>query len=152
MNQSDIELLATVAWKENRRGRIPGMTSIINVVMNRSAKHNKSIEQIIMAPRQFTSMSVPSDPEYSIDPQESVGIDHDAWMDAQDLAAQASQGALHDITNGSTMYFAPAGMPSSAVVPYVLPDGTRTVFPKMWNIMAVRYTCTIAKQLFFVEV
>ena len=152
MNQAEIELLATVAWKENRRGRIPGMTSIINVVQNRADKHGKTIDQIIMQPLQFTSMSVASDPEYSVDPSKSVGVDRDAWADAQDLAAQASQGALQDITSGSTLYFAPAGMPASTVVPYTLPDGTETVFPKHWNQNAVRYVCTIASQLFFVEI
>ena len=152
MNQAEQELFAACIWKENRRGRIPGMQSVGCVILNRAAKHNKTIEQIIMQPMQFTSMSVPSDLEFSIDPAESVGIDHAAWMDAQDIAAQAAQGSLHDITGGSTLYFSPAGMPKGSTVPYVLHDGTQTVFPKTWNMRAVRYVCTIAGQLFFVEV
>ena len=152
MTSAEQDLLAKVAWKENRRGGQPGMTSIINVVLNRAFKHGKTIEQIIMAPYQFTSMSVASDPEYAVDPAKSAGADLAAWGLAKNLSAVASVGQLQDITNGSTMYFSPAGMPKDQVVPYALPDGTMTVFPKHWNQNAVRFVCAIAKQLFFIEV
>lgn len=153
MNQAEIELLAEVAWKENRHGRVPGMQSIINNVLNRSGhkRYPDTIEGVIMQPAQYTSMSVKSDPEYGKDPTKSTGVDLAAWQDAQELAAQAAAGTLHDLTGGATLYFAPAGMPNSAVVPYVLPDGTQTVFPRHWNMKAVRYVCTVAGQLFFLE-
>ena len=152
MTDEEQKLLATVAWKENRRGAVAGMTSIMNVVMNRAAKHGKTIEEIIMAPWQFTSMSVASDPEYAVDPVQSHGSDLLAWITAQDLALKASESTLEDSTGGSTLYFAPLGMKASEVAPYTLPDGTETVFPKRWNANAVRYSCTICQQLFFVEI
>ena len=149
MADEGIELLAVCAWKENRRGGIPGMTSIINVIQNRAVRRGKTIEQIIMAPWQFTSMSVASDPEYSIDPSKSTGIDLDMWNDAQYLDMQAAAGVLVDLTNGSTLYYAPKGIKTTKTI--MLPNGENVPFPQTWNPKAVRYACTICDQHFFVE-
>ena len=149
MTDSEINLLAICAWKENRHGQIPGMTSIINVVMNRMAKHGKTVEEIVYAPNQFTSMSVASDPEYRIHPLSSHGVDLAAWNEAETLAQQAAQGALQDITNSSTLYYAPKSIKTNRT--FTLPSGEIVPFPQTWNPKVVRYEATIADQLFFVE-
>ena len=149
MTDKEIDLLATCAWRENRHGDISGMSSIINVVQNRAVKHGKSIEQIILAPWQFTSMSVPSDPEYSLDPAKSTGLDLAMWNAAQDLARRAAAGVLVDLTNGSTLYYAPKGIKTTST--FMLPNGENVPFPQKWNPKAVRYACTICGQHFFVE-
>ena len=111
MTDAEIKLLATVAWKENRRGGIPGMQSIINSITNRLAHHRypKTIEGVIMQPSQYTSMSVPSDPEYKLDPTKSTGLDLTMWIAAQRIAPEAAAGVLADLTNGATLYYAPQG-------------------------------------------
>jgi spore germination cell wall hydrolase CwlJ-like protein len=150
MTNAEKMLLAEVAWKENRRGQIPGMTSIINVVQNRVKKHGASIESIIMAPFQFTSMSVKSDPEYGIDPAKSTGIDAIAWDVAQELAFDASAGTLNDLTNGATLYYAPNSIRTHKNI--TLPNGEVVPFPLTWNPKAVKYAATIAGQIFFTSV
>lgn len=149
MSEDAVRLLATVAWKENRQGGVPGMQSIINVVLNRAAKSGKSIEAIILAPSQFSSMSVKSDPEYGLDPIGCVGPDARSWVEAQELAALARDGWLHDLTGGATLYYNPDGIKSSAT--YRLPSGVVVKWPSSWRQSNVRYTCTIANHLFFVE-
>lgn len=153
MTDKEIDLLAVCAWKENRRGGVTGMQSIINSITNRLAHHRypKTIEGVIMQPSQYTSMSVPSDPEYKLDPAKSIGADLLAWGNAQELAEQENAGVLPDLTHGATLYFSPAGMAAGTTIPYTLPNGTQTVFPKKWNPRAVRYACTICGQHFFVE-
>lgn len=151
MESQERFLLAEVAWKENRRGGVAGMTSVINVVMNRAAKHNATIESIVMAPKQFTSMSVKSDPEYGIDPTQADGPDGGAWDAAKSLAVEAACGKLEDITHGSTLYYAPAGLAKGTTKPYTLPDGSVVPFPASWNEAAVTYRATICGQYFFTE-
>lgn len=150
MTDKEIDLLATCAWRENRHGGISGMSSIINVVQNRAVKHGKSIEQIILAPWQFTSMSVPSDPEYSLDPAKSTGLDLAMWNASQDLARRAAAGVLVDLTNGSTLYYAPKGIKTTST--FMLPNGQSVPFPQTWNQKSVRYAGEIESQLFFIEV
>ena len=151
MTDAEIDLLATVAWKENRRGQIPGMTSIINVVQNRAGHRNypSTLEGVIMQPKQFTSMSVASDPEYKVDPAQSKGVDLVAWKTAQDLAALSAAGTLEDITHGSTLYYAPKSIVTHATI--ALPNGETIPFPQKWNPAKVRYQATIAGQVFFTE-
>ena len=149
MTDKEIDLLAKCCWKENRRGGLPGMTSIINVIQNRAVRRGKTIEQIILTPWQFTSMSVESDPEYAIDPSKSIGADLLAWGNAQELAEQANAEVLPDITHGATLYYAPKGIKTTKTI--MLPNGENVPFPQTWNTKAVRYACTICDQHFFVE-
>lgn len=149
MTDAEIKILATVAWKENRHGGIPGMTSIINIVQNRAAKHSKSVTEIIMAPKQFTSMSVASDPEYHTDPTKATGLDLTVWNAAKHLAQQAASGVLADLTNGATLYYAPKGIVTDKAIG--LPNGAEVPFPKTWNSKVVQYVGTIAGQYFFIE-
>ncbi len=151
MTDAEIKLLATVAWKENRHGQIPGMQSIINNVMNRVGHHRypNTIEGVIMQPSQYTSMSVKSDPEYSVDPSESTGIDLLAWGNAQELAEQENAGVLPDVIFGATLYYAPKGIKTDKKI--MLPTGEEIPFPQTWNTRAVKYAATIAGQVFFTE-
>jgi spore germination cell wall hydrolase CwlJ-like protein len=152
LTDAEIKLLATVAWKENRRGGIPGMQSIINSITNRLAHHRypKTIEGVIMQPSQYTSMSVPSDPEYKLDPTKSTGLDLTMWIAAQRIAPEAAAGVLADLTNGATLYYAPKGIKTTKT--FMLPNGENVPFPQTWNPKALRYAGEITSQLFFIEV
>ena len=158
MTTSEVQLLAKVAWKENRGGGSDGMQSIINVVLNRVKHHlhpntiEDVITNVIMAPYQFTSMSVKSDPEYSLDPATAkLNIaDAQAWQEAQRLAVLAAGGALKDITLGSTLYYAPASIQTHRTI--TLPTGETIPWPQTWNQASVQYRTTIQHQVFFAEV
>lgn len=151
MTDEEITLLATAAWKENRRGKIPGMISIINVVQNRVGHRNypNTLAGVIMQPKQFTSMSVKSDPEYGVNPAQSKGSDLTAWMMARGLALDAADSKLADLTHGSTLYYAPKSIVTHATI--TLPTGETIPFPQTWNPSKVRYKETIAGQVFFIE-
>jgi hypothetical protein len=60
-------------------------------------------------------------------------------------------GQLEDITHGSTLYYAPAGLAKGTTKPYTLPDGSVVPFPASWNEAAVTYRATICGQYFFTE-
>ena len=104
---SDTQILAATAWGENRGGGIQGMTSVLNVIMNRAAEPSwwgDSPRDVCLKPEQFDTWDS-DDPNY---PQLlAVLASPDAAMSiALGLATQALAGTLPDITNGSTMYYA----------------------------------------------
>jgi len=150
MTDTEEKLLAEVAWKENRHGQILGMQSVMNVVLNRAKKPGNTIKRVILAPKQFTSMSVESDPEYGLDPTQAKGEDAVAWQEALALAGQAAAGTLNDLTSGATLYFDPKGIVTHRTI--TLPTGETIPFPQTWNEAAVKYTATIQNQVFFREV
>lgn len=110
--------LALCIWKENRGGGIPGMQSCANVIMNRSAKENKSVYAVVYQPLQFSSMSYQHDPELLIQPK----VGDPQWNQAVAIAVQAAAGALQDITGGATSYYA-----LSIAAPYWAKTMTPTV-------------------------
>ena len=155
MTTSEIQLLAKVAWKEDRSGGSDGMRSVINVVLNRVGHRGyypDRVEDVIMQPKQFTSMSVKSDPEYLLDPATAKlnAADAQAWQEAQRLAVLAAGGNLEDTTLGSTLYYDPAGIQTHRTI--TLPTGETIPWPQKWNQASVRYRTTIQHQVFFAEV
>ena len=145
MTDLDLVFLAVTSWKENRSGGTPGLTSIINVVVNRSVRDGSSCYAECVKRLQFSSITAPGDPELALWPAET----DQQFQEAQQLAQQAASGSLVDITHGSTLYYAPGSIRSTKLVTI---DGVQFPFPQTWNEAAVRYTVTIGKQLFFVEV
>jgi len=148
-NAINITVLALVCWRENRGGtpQPQAMQSVANVVMNRVKANKSDAYTECTRHLQFSSITAPGDPQLDLWPNEA----DPHWQQALLLAQDAETGNLEDITNGSTIYYAPAAMAANAVVPYTLPNGTQTVFPKDWNQSAVSYQCEIANQLFFRE-
>lgn len=103
---TDEEVLAKTAFGENRGGGKPGMTSVLNVIMNRAA-HPKwwgnNPRDVCLYPNQFDCWN-PNDPNYlriintnAADP---------VYIIALELAKEALAKILQDITNGATMYYA----------------------------------------------
>lgn len=127
------------------------MQSILNVLVNRATKNGTSVYEEALRPEQFSSMTTVGDPELGIGPNVLDAADWKAFLTALSLASQAAEDSLPDITGGATLYYDPAGLAHGATVPYKLPDGTMTVFPRDWNQAVVTYRCTIDGQLFFTE-
>jgi len=142
MTIQDQVITALTAWRENRQCGKPGLQSIINVIVNRAAR--VSPYAVCTQHAQFSSISMPG-PESYLWP----GDQDPQWLLALDLAAQAAAGALPDITNGSTLYYQPQSIRTSAS--FELPNGTSVPFPRDWNAAAVKYQATIGNQLFFTQ-
>jgi len=128
-NQDEI-LGALCAWRENRSGGVPGMTSVLNVLQNRAAARGTSIYAEAVRPMQFSSMTAKGDPQLTLYP----APDDPQWAVALSLSAQMASGTLQDITQGATMYYSPAGMPEGKA-PY-------------WA-ASMQQTVTVAGQIFF---
>ena len=137
--------MAITAYRENRGGGLSGMQSVINVVMNRVKSTGESPYLVCTTHAQFSSISMPG-PESYLWPKDT---DPD-WTAALAMAAEAAAGTLVDLTDGATLYYAPAAI--ETMVHFVLPGGRSVPFPKGWNAQAVKFTVAIADQLFFTEV
>jgi len=118
---------ALTAWRENRGGGIPGMQSVLDVLLNRAAKRGTSVYAEAVRKWQFSSMTAAGDPNLILFPPDT----DQQWQEALALALQAASGALEDITGGATSYYA-LTMPTA---PYWAASMTKT--------------CEIAGQVFF---
>lgn len=145
MTDLDLTFLAITAWKENRGGGTAGLTSVMNVVQNRSIRDATSCYAECVKHLQFSSISAPGDPELTLWPAES----DPQFIEAQTLAQYAASGTLTDLTGGATDYYAPASIRSTQII---VVDGVTFPFPQTWNEAAVQYTVSVGKQLFFKEV
>ncbi len=146
MTAQDIAITALTCWREARGGRPQpdAMQAVMNVICNRSAKTGESPYTVCTTHAQFSSISEPGPEAYlwpvAADPQ---------WVMALSLASQAAAGTLADLTNGSTLYYAPYSIHTTAT--FTLPNGTVVPFPEGWNASVVTYEASIGGQLFFFE-
>ena len=141
--------MALCLWREARGDGFDGMHAVANVIVNRANKHKTTCDVQVMKPWQFTSMTDPHDPEFTLLPP----ADDPQWLMAQGLTKAAKASVLEDITKGSTMYYAPLGMTGSNVgaIP-VLINGVERPFPKGWGSPDLyQFQVQIGKQLFFTE-
>lgn len=107
MNKKDpIDVLARTAYGEARNQGKEGIQAVCNVVMSRVA-HPKwwgtDVIGVCLKPAQF-SCWLYNDPNLKI--IEDVTLDDPIFVTCHDVATQAVQGKLADITNGATSYYA----------------------------------------------
>lgn len=102
MSVEDIAILALTCWRENRGGGYVGMQSVANVVVNRKNARSSSLYAECIRPWQFSSMTAKGDPQLATWPDEN----DPQWIQALNIAQQASEGTLPDITLGATSYYA----------------------------------------------
>lgn len=100
----DLQSLALCIWKEARGEGNDGMRAVAHVIANRAAhwygNHEESVHHAVFAKNQFTSMSVPSDPEFNLEPKE----DDEQYTYCVSLAPSVLNGADADLTNGALYY------------------------------------------------
>jgi spore germination cell wall hydrolase CwlJ-like protein len=99
---NDLHSLALCAWKEARGEGPLGMDAVMHVINNRVGKpgFGKTLHDCIFGKNQFTSMSVPSDPEFNLMPISSDKSFDSALQDAADILS----GKLTDMTHGAVFY------------------------------------------------
>jgi len=72
-DQDDIHSAALCAWKEARGEGVDGMRAVLWVLKNRVGVPGfaSKLHDVIYGKNQFTSMSVPSDPEFNLEPEDN---------------------------------------------------------------------------------
>jgi N-acetylmuramoyl-L-alanine amidase len=101
-DDADQQLLALVAWKEARGEGSAGMEAVMCVCVNRVGAPGfpSTLHDVIFQKNAFTSISVPSDPEYGLQPD---AMDPQ-WRVAQQLAFAILNGDVPDTTGGACYY------------------------------------------------
>ena len=104
--KDQIDTLARTAWGEARGEGLQGMQAVCNVVMNRVNKNNwfgKTPKEVCLKKSQFSCWNS-NDPNYS--KLKTVTESDKDFASAKQLATQAVNGRLLDITGGATHYLA----------------------------------------------
>jgi len=98
----DVRSLALCAWKEARGEGMQGMDAVMAVCINRvgAPGFGKTLHDVIYGKNQFTSMSVPSDPEFNLAPMS----DDPHFVMALRGARELLDGTLPDPTNKAHWY------------------------------------------------
>ena len=103
-DQDDLDSLALCAWKEARGEGTPGMMAVMQVICNRAIAWEMGVEgaihRCVYAKNQFTSMSVPSDAEFNLQPAETDA----AFEFCKQLAPRIAGGGQPDATGGALYY------------------------------------------------
>lgn len=106
-DDNDIHSMALCVWKEARGEGGLGMQAVANVIANRARAWYSSlpdpIHTAVYAKNQFTSMSVPSDPEFNLEPADNdPQFDYCVNLCGAILGAEAMPSA--DPTHGALYY------------------------------------------------
>lgn len=107
-DQNDHDSMALCVWKEARGEGNEGMEAVAYVILSRAkAWYSHTAEAVhaaVYAKNQFTSMSVPSDPEFSLMPHPNDP--QYAYCDTlcTSLLSNADDSAANDPTHGALYY------------------------------------------------
>jgi spore germination cell wall hydrolase CwlJ-like protein len=103
---NDAQSVATCAWKEARGDGMVAMRAVMHVIANRVGAPGfaATVHDVVYGKNQFTSMSVPSDPEFNLDPARTEGQDKLAYQYCLSLVDKVLSGADPDISNGARYY------------------------------------------------
>ena len=98
----DLRSLALVAWKEARGEGPSGISAVMHVIKNRigRAGFGKTLHDCIYGKNQFSSMSVPGDPQFNLKPKANDTLYAACLAEAESILA----GEGDDITKGAVYY------------------------------------------------
>lgn len=101
-DDNDIHSLALVGWKEARGEGSVGIQAVMHVILNRvgTVGFAHTLHDVIYGKNQFTSMSVPSDPEFNLQPKPGDVL----FAASVSLAKNILAGVDPDNTNGAHYY------------------------------------------------
>lgn len=112
-DSNDVHSAALCAWKEARGDGTEAMCAVVWVLRNRVGFPGfaMNLHDVIYGKNQFTSMSVPSDPEFNLEPK----TDDESWVYAQGAAlkilnvstlpsSENDDPTMSDNTNGAHYY------------------------------------------------
>lgn len=116
----DAHSAALCAWKEARGEGANGMRAVLHVIANRvgSPGFAHDVHGVVFGKNQFTSMSVPSDPEFNLQPK-----DGDAqFAYCSNLVGFVLEGKDVDITGGARYYDNPKTATSGWFTRHIVND------------------------------
>jgi len=105
ISMSAPEVLARTAWGENRGGGEAGMSSVLNVIMNRANNPRwwgNSPRSVCLKPYQFSCWLPGPDNDAML----AVTLNDPTFATAYELAQRALAGALPDATENADSYYA----------------------------------------------
>jgi N-acetylmuramoyl-L-alanine amidase len=104
LDQNDLHSAALCAWKEARGDGLTGMHAVLHCLKNRvgSIGFSPMLHDIIYGRNQFSSMSIPSDPEFNLQPTDVSPAN--LWTEAQRLAYLVFMTDDADPTGGAHYY------------------------------------------------
>jgi N-acetylmuramoyl-L-alanine amidase len=107
--EADVQLLAKCGWLEARSGGPDSMRAVMHVVQNRIVAPNfpATIAGVVNQPNAF-SWTRSDNPEHSLDPAASTGVDLEMWYKALLLAEDVLGGDDADPTGAACYYEAPS--------------------------------------------
>lgn len=73
-DDNDVQSTALCATKEARGDGLDACIAVMWVISNRAWDWNESVHQVVYGKNQFTSMSVPNDPEFNWEPESPEDI------------------------------------------------------------------------------
>lgn len=106
---NDLDSAARCAWKEARGDGSTGMHAVLHCIKNRVGYPGfaHTLHDVIYGKNQFTSMSVPSDPEFDLDPGDPHRVsneDFQLYQAARRLADTVFNTDDADPTGGAHYY------------------------------------------------
>lgn len=101
-DQNDVESVALTACKEARGDGIDACRYVMWVISNRAWDWSETVHSVVYAKNQFTSMSVPSDPEFNWHPTASADVA--IYNQCLNLAPDILRRTALDPTQGSHYY------------------------------------------------
>lgn len=101
-DQNDLESLSLVAWKEARGDGADAMRAVMHVIVNRVKAEGfpKNLHDVIYQKNAFSSMTVPSDREFNLQPAE----DDTQFAYCKTVAPDVLDGIDFDLTCGAVFY------------------------------------------------
>lgn len=103
-DDNDVLSLALCAWKEARGEGPDGMRAVMHVILHRAihwyGNHAESVHTAVYAKNQFTSMSVPSDPEFNLAPKAG----DPQYVYCEQIAPTILSETDQDLTHGALYY------------------------------------------------
>ena len=101
-DDEDLHSVCLCAWKEARGDGQDAMRAVMHVIKNRvgAPGFKDTIHDVVYGKNQFTSMSVPSDPEFNLEPK-----DGDKQFEFCDgIVESVFNGTDEDLTKGARYY------------------------------------------------
>ena len=143
-DQDDIHNVALCAWKETRGDGIPACQAVALVIFNRARDWIQSYHEVVYGKNQFSSMSIPSDAEYNLQPDPAKTYEYGIYKELYDnVVPEVLRGHGYDISIGAHYYANLATMTSGWFVENISGQDGK-------GLRDHPFTVKIGKQSFFI--
>jgi spore germination cell wall hydrolase CwlJ-like protein len=121
-DDNDLASMALCVWREARGEGELGMKAVADVIANRAkawySHLPEPVHAAVYARNQFTSMSVPSDPEFNLEPKPGDA----QFAFCQSICKPILDGQMSDVTNNALYYCNPKEATSGWFFDHIVAD------------------------------